>query len=78
MKAFKVDQEHRADLVVYVTDNEHRAKGDANWYYVKLEHRASTRIFWVSQEHYADLKVYFSNNEHHAGWKKGHALQNRL
>ena len=72
MKVFVVDNEYQADVVVYRTDKEYRAKDTENkgiWFFTDKAYRADKKIFFVDHEYQADLKVYFTDKEYRAGWK---------
>ena len=57
-------KEHRASMLYWITDKEHKAKESYKWCYVK-EHKADKKICWV-KEHRADLKVCEVSKEHRA------------
>jgi len=59
-------------------NQEYQAQGDANWFYVDQEYRASSKIFWVNQEYQADVKVFFVTQQYQAKWRKANKYQNRL
>ena len=70
VKVFVVDKDYRADLIVFTTNTEHRAKGNRGiWFIEHNESRADRKICFVNNESRADLKVYFTNTESRAGWK---------
>lgn len=70
VRVFVVDKYYRADLIVYTTNTDHRAKGNKGiWFIEHNESRADKKICFVNNESRADLKVYFTNNESRAGWK---------
>jgi hypothetical protein len=67
-----VDSEYRADLVVYKTDKEYRAKASENkgiWFFTDKQYRADKKVYFTDNEYQADLKVYFTDKEYRAGWK---------
>lgn len=73
MKVFVVDAEYKADLVVYRTDKEYRAKKEENkgiWFITDRAYRADMKVFFVDREYQSDLKVFFTDKEYRAGWKK--------
>lgn len=78
VKACKVPNEYDADLVVHVVKDQYDAREDQLWFYVDSAYDASSKLFWVNSAYDADLKVCFTDDRYRAGWKKGHAFQNRL
>ena len=72
-KIYSVDHEYKADLIVFKTDKEYRAKSSENkgiWYICPREYQADKKVFFVDKEYQADLKVFFTDKEYRAGWKK--------
>ena len=68
-----VDSEYKADLIVYKTDKEYRAKASENkgiWFICPRQYQADKKVFFVDREYQADLKVFFTDKEYRAGWKK--------
>lgn len=73
VKVFVADHEYQADLIVYKTDKDYRAKKSENkgiWFFTTKEYQADKKVFFVDHEYQADLKVYFTDKEYRAGWKK--------
>lgn len=72
-KIYSVDHEYQADLVVYKTDKEYRAKKEENkgiWFITDKAYCADKKVFLVDREYKADFKVFFTDKEYRAGWKK--------
>ena len=74
----KVDDDYKADILVYVVNDDYKATSDEKWYYVNDDYKATTKIYWVNEDYRADLKVFFVNDDYKAKWNTGHSLQNRL
>lgn len=53
VKAFKVDRDSKADLLVFVVDKDYKAKGDVLWYMGEKDNKATSTIAWVSSENKA-------------------------
>ncbi len=69
VKVCPVDKEYRADLIVYVTQYSHRARGNNGiWFFTDREEHADKSISFVN-EWQADVKVFFTDKEHEAGWR---------
>lgn len=77
-KMFRTANESEADLLVYLTDSESLATGDALWYYMDSESLADKKIFWVEYESAADVKIHFVDSEGLAGWRNSHPLEGRI
>ena len=69
---------YRADLLYHEVKWEYQAKGDALWFFVNQDYRATFKIYWVDPEHQADLKVYRVCYPYQAKWRTSHPLRNRL
>lgn len=80
INVYVVKNWHEADLLVYVTDNLHKAKGkDEIWYFDdKDSFQKAHKVYYVSNFHQADLRIYFVDQFHKAGWKKSNKYQGRL
>jgi lipocalin len=67
-----VDAEYKADLIVYKTDKDYRAKANENkgiWYFTDKSYRADKKVYFTDRPTQADLKVYFTDKDYRAGWK---------
>lgn len=72
IRIFVVDKEYRADLVVYRTNKESRAKASDNrgiWFFCDKASRADKKVCFVDKEYRANLKVFFTDKEYRAGWR---------
>lgn len=78
VKAFKVQSEWDADIVVCVVDQYEEQGKDELWCFVDSQWDATTKLHWVDSEWDANLKVAFSDSVWNAGWKTSHNLQGRL
>lgn len=75
---FVTDKEYKADLLVYVVNQDYKAKSDGLWYVVDQDKNGYTKIAYTNNENRADFKIYFVNSEYKAKWQKSNSAQGRL
>jgi hypothetical protein len=64
-----VDNNYKADLLVYRVDAAYKAgKNDGKWYFTDQAYKASKKIYFVDAAYKADLKIFFVDAAYKAKW----------
>ena len=78
-KAFVVENNYDADLLIYPTDNKYDADSyDEIWYFTDQKFDATFILYWTDSKYDADILVYKAEHKYDAKWQNSHHLRTRL